>query len=152
MAQGRHSLARKPYRGKFWIAVYEKDDKRGEKLVDVFENPLKFTRWLYGLRKVSTHIGSAGYSSLQLCYRRLNQAWHYVIGHPYPWKRNGFKKAGVEYYIYFVAIHDKDFDTYLSLDCDRIFDRLYPESSYKIKLQKRGKTNEQNQSISKESH
>lgn len=98
-------------------------------------------------------MDSENYDLLQHGYKRINQAWHYVTGNPYPWKRNGFKKDGVECYIYFVAIDDKDFDEYLSLDCDRIFDNLYPEGSYKIKLKrKEEKQNEQNQNISKENH
>ena len=98
-------------------------------------------------------MDSENYDLLQHGYKRINQAWHYVTGAPYPWKRNGFEKDGTEYYIYFVAIDDKDFDEYLSLDCDRIFDNLYPEGSYKIKLKrKEGKSNEQNQNFSKENH
>lgn len=152
MGKRKASVSTKPYKGKFWIAVYQKDEKRGEKLVDTFDSPLSFSQWVFG-KKIGTSRDSDNYQLLQQGYRRINQAWHYVTGNPYPWKRNGFQKDGIEYYIYFVAIDEKDFDEYLSLDCDRIFDNLYPEGSYKLKLKrKEDKQNEQNQSISKENH
>lgn len=137
MAQGRHSRAGKPYRDKFWIAVYVQDEERGERLENIFGTPLEFACWFWNLKTINPHKGSPSYEKLQYCFRILNQAWHYVTGNPIPWKRNGFRKNGIGYTIYMIAIDDKDFDEYLSLDCDRIFDNLYPEGSYKLRLNRK---------------
>ena len=53
MGKRKVSIATKPYKGKFWIAVYQKDGKRGEKLVYTFDSPLSFSQWVFG-KKIGT--------------------------------------------------------------------------------------------------
>ena len=125
----------KPYKGKFWIAVYQPDTKRGERLFDIFETRGEFTKWLTGSKEV-TYEGRC--TSIVV----LAQAWRYLTGRPFPWKRNGFIKDGIHYTIYYIAIDDNDFNIYLDKDFERIYSALYPDGSQKQHLQekKRRKT------------
>ena len=64
MGKRKASVATKPYKGKFWIAVYQKDEKRGEKLVDTFDSPLSFSEWVFG-KRIGTSMDSETYTLLQ---------------------------------------------------------------------------------------